>query len=61
MMFKVGDKARIIDMPKKGKHLLNEEVTVIPMGGLGIETDDVCVKTDTGMMLYLKESQLKKV
>ena len=60
-VFKVGEIARIIHMPEKGKHLLNEVVTVIPMGGFGIEEDHICVTTDTGMMLLLKESQLTKI
>lgn len=60
-IFKVGEKARIIHMPEKGKHLLNEVVMVIPIGGFGIEEDDICVTTDTGMMLFLKESQLIKI
>jgi len=60
-LFKVGDKAKIIHMPEKGKHLLNEIVTVIPIGGFGIEEDDICVRTDTGMMLFLKENQLTKI
>ena len=60
-VFKVGEKATIIHMPEKGKHLLNEIVTVIPMGGHGIDDDDICVRTDTGMMMFLKESQLRKI
>ncbi|OHB97678.1 MAG: hypothetical protein A2W74_09860 [Planctomycetes bacterium RIFCSPLOWO2_12_38_17] len=60
-VFKVGEKAKIIDMPEKGKYLLNEVVTVTPIGGFGIEEDDICVKTDTGIMLFLKETQLKKI
>ncbi|MBM4055650.1 MAG: hypothetical protein FJ264_13515 [Planctomycetes bacterium] len=60
-MFKVGDKAKIIDMSEKGKHLLGEVVTVIPIGGFGIEENDICVKVDTGMILHLKEHQLRKI
>jgi hypothetical protein len=59
--FKVGDKAKIVHMPDKGKHLLHEVVRVIPIGGFGVEEDDVCVVTETGMMLFLKESQLTKL
>lgn len=59
-LFKVGEKAKIIHMPEKGKHFLNEAVTVIPIGGFGLEEDDICVRTEAGMMLMLKESQLKK-
>ncbi|HHT9104502.1 MAG TPA: hypothetical protein ACFYD7_01360 [Candidatus Wujingus californicus] len=60
-VFKVGEKAKIIGMPEKGKHLIDEVVTVTPIGGFGIEEDDICVKIDTGMMLLLKETQLKKI
>jgi len=60
-LFKVGDKARIISVPDKEKHWLNEVVTVGTIGGFGYEEDDVCVISDTKMMLYLKESQLEKI
>lgn len=54
-IFKAGDKARIIDMPEEDKHLIGEEVTVIPAGGFGIETDDVCVRTVTGRKCCISE------
>jgi len=60
-LFKVGDRARIICVPDKYNDLLNEVVTVVPIGGIGYEEDDICVILDSKMMLYLKESQLTKV
>lgn len=56
--FKVGQKARIIDMPTKGIYLVGEVVTILPIGGFGIEDDDVVVATEAGTMLFLKEHQL---
>lgn len=47
-------------MSEKDIHLIDEFVTVIPIGGFRIKEDDICVKTDTDMMLFLKETQLKK-
>ena len=60
-IFKVGDKARIVDMPDKDKGLVGEEVTIVPAGGFGVETDDMCVRTGTGMMLYVNKSQLRRI
>ncbi len=60
-VFKVGDKPRIISVPEKEKHWINKVVTVVAMDGFGYEEDDICVRTDTGQMLNLKEHQLKKV
>ena len=60
-IFKVGDKAQIIDVTEKGRHLLNKQVTVIQEEGFGIEIDDVCVRTDSGSVLRLKEHQLAKI
>lgn len=59
--FKVGQKARVIDMPAKGIYLLGEVVTILPIGGFGIEDDDVVVATESGTMLFLKEHQLAKL
>jgi len=60
-IFKVGDKAKIIDVTEKGRHLLNKQVTVIQEEGFGIEIDDVCVRTESGSVLRLKEHQLAKI
>lgn len=59
--FKVGQKARIVDMPAKGIHLIGEVVTILPIGGFGIEDDDVVVATEAGTMLFLKEHQLARL
>ncbi len=59
--FKVGDKAIIIDMPEKGRHLIGKVVTIIPMGGFGYKKDDVAVMLlEDHRMLLLKEHQLEK-
>jgi len=60
--FKVGDKARIVEMPEKGRHLIGEVVTIIPIGGFVPEDDDVGVRLENGEQLYyLKEHQLEKI
>jgi len=59
-LFKVGDKARIISVPEKDKHWLNEVVTVVETGGFP-EDDDIMAMTATKQMLPLKESQLTKI
>ena len=58
--FTVGDRAKIIDMPEKGRHLIGKVVTIIPMGGFS-EKDDVAVMLDRRMLLLLKEHQLEKI
>ena len=60
-LFKNGDKAKIIQAPENAKSFLNEIVTIISIGGVGLADDDVCVKTGTGVMLALKEHQLQKI
>lgn len=59
--FNNGDKARIVNMPAEGRHLVGEIVTIRPTGGFNSEQDDVMVTTETGMMLFLKEQQLTKL
>lgn len=59
--FKAGDKARIVDMPKKGRHLIGEVVTIIPIGGFGYEDDDVVAVLENRSMLFLKEHQLERI
>lgn len=60
--FKIGDKAKIIQIPTKGSHLVNKVVTVVPIGGFGYEEDDVCVKLeDDGTIFFVKEHQLQKI
>lgn len=59
--FKVGQKARVIDMPAKGIYLIGEVVSILPIGGFGIEDDDVVVATEAGTMLFLKEHQLARL
>ncbi len=59
--FKIGQKARVIDMPAKGIYLIGEVVTVLPIGSFGIEDDDVVVATEARTMLFLKEHQLTKL
>lgn len=59
--FKAGDKARIVEMPEKGKHLINEIVTIIPIDGFGYEDDDVIAVLEDCTMLFLKEHQLAKI
>ncbi len=59
--FKVGDKAIIIDIPEKGRHLIGKVVTIIPMGGFSYEKDDVAVMLEDRRMLLLKEHQLEKI
>ncbi len=60
--FQIGDKARIIDAPERGEHLINKIVTICPIGGFGYEEDDVCAQLeDGGMLMFLKEHQLMKV
>lgn len=60
--FRVGDKAKITHMPNKGSHLVNKVVIVIPIGGIGYEDDDVCVKLeDGGQMFFVKENQLQMI
>lgn len=60
-VFRPGEKARIIYMPKKGEHLLNEIVTILHTAGIGIEEGDTMVKTEIGTVLFLNESQLEKI
>ena len=56
--FRVGDKARIVDMPDGGKPLLGQSGTVVKIGGFGIEVDDVMLRTEAGKMVYFKDHQL---
>lgn len=59
--FKPGDKARIVEMPEKGRHLIGKVVTIGRIGGFGYENDDVAVKLENGDHLLLKEHQLEKI
>ena len=59
--FQVGDTARILDAPQKEKHLINEVVKVISVGGNGLAGDAVGVRLEDGTMLILKEHQLKRI
>jgi hypothetical protein len=59
--FKAGDKAIIVEMPEKGKHLKGEVVTIIPIGGFGYEDDDAVAVLENCTMLYLKEHQLRRI
>lgn len=59
--FKVGQKAKVVELPVKGTHLIGEAVTILPVGGFGVEDDDVVVATEAGTMLFLKERQLAKL
>ena len=60
--FKVGGKAKIIHMPDRGSHLINKVVRIVPIGGLGYEDDDLCVKLEeNGEMIFVKEDQLQTI
>ena len=59
--FKAGDKARIVEMPDRGKHLISEIATITPIGGFDYEDDDVVVVLENCTLLFLKEHQLEKI
>jgi hypothetical protein len=58
--WKMGDRARIVLMPERGKHLVGQIVTVGRIGGFGIEPDDVAVRGPGGM-LFVSADQLAPV
>lgn len=59
--FEAGDKARIVEMPEKGRHLIGEVVIITPIGGFDYEDDHVVAVLENGFMLFLKEHQLEKI
>ena len=59
--FQVGDKARIVETPDKGKHLIGKVVTICSIGGFGYEDDHVNAVLENGAMFQFKEHQLAKI
>ncbi len=59
--FEVNDFVVVVEAPERASQILGSLGFLINIGGIGVEEDDVAVKDmNTGQLMALKESQIRK-